>query len=255
MRVLIAGDVHGALDEFADLVEAASRKLDCSAVIQLGDFGFYADFLGRFEQAQRPFALPVYAIDGNHEDHHWLAQELRNGALARWRKKLNLHYQPRPSIARIGGSVIGFLGGALNVDRPQAINSRSRTSNYVLGREREVAVEVFNRLSPDLLVTHTCPAGVGVGIRADPSFASEVTDYVLGAGFDPGPAHDCGDAELAVLWRRLRLRPKAWVFGHFHIGHSAMLEGTRFLCPGSAVRPDSHTHVFWNTVAKQLSTV
>jgi predicted phosphodiesterase len=254
MRVLVAGDVHGALDDFAHLVETARRKLGCAAVLQVGDFGFYADFLGRFEKARRPFALPVYAIDGNHEDHQWLARELRCGALSRWRKQLNLHYQPRPSIARIGGSVIGFLGGALNVDRPQEIDSRARTSNFVLRRERKVAVELFNRIPPDLLVTHTCPAGIGIGIRADPGFASEVTAYVLGAGFDPGPPHDCGDSELATLWQRLKLQPKAWVFGHFHVCHSVLLAGTRFLCPGCARRPGirSQNSAVWDTEAKQI---
>jgi hypothetical protein len=252
MRVLIAGDVHGLIREFAQRVEQACRQHDVRAVIQLGDFGFYPEVIQALLDEQVRFAVPVHALDGNHEDHRWLEVELRNKAVARWRDKLNLFYQPRPSVARFGSALVGFLGGALNVDRPQELNRRAKSSNYILRRQRRVAVEIFNRLKPDLIATHSCPSGIGVGIHGNPLFASSVLQYVVEAGFNPGPEDDCGDEELTRLWENLRQKPKAWVFGHFHLNHFAQVENTQFACADCCCGKPRQPLLIWDTEEKTL---
>jgi hypothetical protein len=57
-----------------------------------------------------------------------------------------------------------------------------------------------------------------------------VTEHVLLAGYDPGPHHDCGEAQLAWLWRALKTHPRLWCFGHFHTSREIVIGGTHFLC-------------------------
>lgn len=232
MRVLIIGDVHGQFGEFHDIVLRARRELRIGAAIQVGDFGFFPEIIKGAVAAGLRFPVPVYAIDGNHEDHGWLAACGQDGSLNQWRHEMNLFYMPRGTVAAIGGSKVGFLGGALHVDRPQAFDSATGASNYVQRDQRAGAVTAFNLERPDLIVTHSCPTGIGIGIQGNPIFVPGVAQYIASAGFDPGVDGDCGDIELTHLWNALAYRPRAWVFGHFHADYEKRVEGTDFVCLG-----------------------
>jgi hypothetical protein len=247
MRVLIVGDVHGQHRELAEALRRVQTDYRIEAGIQVGDFGFYENLMA---QPVR-YPVPLHVIDGNHEDHRWLRRALRRGVAETWKEELNLIYQPRPSVARLGSSKVGFMGGALHVDRPQKHNLFSGLPNYILRRHREQAVALFNRERPDLIVTHSCPSRIGIGVRGSAELEHGVAEHISGAGFDAGPQDDCGEAELAELWRGLRYRPRGWVFGHFHCAHEAVVEGTRFVCvPENA----SQSLVLWDTEEKKLLT-
>jgi len=250
MRVLIIGDVHGQHRELADVLRQIQTDFGITAGIQVGDFGFYKDIMAQIVR----FPVPLHVIDGNHEDHAWLRRALLTGAANAWQKEANLIYQPRPSVARLGASKIGFMGGALHVDRPQKHNLLSRFPNYILRRHREQAVALFNREKPELIVTHSCPAGIGIGVRGSPDLEHAVAEHVVKAGFDPGPQDDCGEVELGQLWRDLRYRPRGWVFGHFHCTHEAVVEGTRFVCVGDDLDTLRQMLVLWDTEEKKLLT-
>jgi predicted phosphodiesterase len=250
MQVLIVGDVHGRHDRLADLLERARRALGIDAAIQVGDFGFAASALGA---VRTPFPIPVYAIDGNHEDHRWLQRAIDEGEAQRWAAQLNLFYQPRGSTAVLGGSTVGFLGGALHVDQPQQHNGPAGLANYIRRREVDAAAADFNRARPHLVVTHSCPAGIGIGLTGPQELQLGVLDYVVAAGFDPGPVHDCGDAELTALWSRLAYRPPAWVFGHHHRLHATTVEGTHFVCVGEGDAAVEQP-VIWDSTDRTLWT-
>ncbi len=256
MKVLIVGDVHGDLEGLARLVQRARRRHGVAAAIQLGDFGFEARILERFRRAKGRFAVPVHAIDGNHDDHLWLDRQARGGSVERWPDELNLHFRPRASAEAFGASVVGFLGGALHVDRPQKIHHGSRTSNFVQSRQRRSAAELFNRVRPDLLVTHSCPAGIGIGLRGDEMFREGRAVHVTGAGFEAGPEMDCGEPELSRLWEGLAFRPQAWVFGHFHSPHAAVIDGVQFVCPGASLEDkEGDPLLAWDTEARRLEVL
>jgi predicted phosphodiesterase len=251
MRVLIIGDVHGQHRQLADLLRQIQTDYRIEAGIQVGDFGFYAEQMA--EHVRYP--VPLHVIDGNHEDHPWLRRALLTGAARTWKTTSNLIYQPRPSVARLGSSKIGFLGGALHVDRPQKHNLLSRFPNYILRHHREQAATLFNREKPELIVTHSCPAGIGIGVRGSADLQDGVAEHIKKAGFDPGPQDDCGEAELTALWRALSYRPRGWVFGHFHCTHEAVVEGARFVCVGDDLDTLRQSLVLWDTEEKKLLTL
>lgn len=248
MRVLIVGDVHGQHERLAGILARERTALVIDAAIQVGDYGFSERALARHT---RPFAVPVHVIDGNHEDHRWLQQALAAGADARWRG-LGLFYQPRPSVARIGGAAVGFIGGALHVDRPQRHNMAAGLPNYILRRQAEEAGALFNDARPELIVSHSCPSRIGIGLSGPEDMLGGVLDHIVSAGFDPGPREDCGEAELSRVWEALAYRPRAWVFGHHHRPHAATVEGTLFVCVGDIDWTES-CPVVWDTETMALA--
>ena len=248
MRILLIGDVHGQHAQLAEALRQAQTDYRIAAAIQVGDFGFYEQFMAR----PVLYPVPLHVIDGNHEDHHWLHRALRSGAAKRWEKEANLIYQPRPSVAQLGATKVGFMGGALHVDRPQKHNLLSRFPNYILRRQREHAAALFNRERPDLIITHSCPARIGIGLCCVPDHEQGVAEHIRAAGFDPGPGEDCGEQELSRLWCDLHYRPRAWVLGHFHRANQVAIKGTRFVClDDNLVSPDRALAI-WDTEEKQL---
>jgi predicted phosphodiesterase len=250
MRVLIVGDVHGRHEELLALLRHAQEVYRIGAAIQVGDFGFSAEAMAR--TASLHFPVPLHVIDGNHEDHAWLRRAQRSGLVARWRTAANLYYQPRGSVATMGGTTIGFLGGALHVDRPQQHGLLHRHANYLLRRQREHAGTLFNRSRPDLLVTHSCPSRLGIGMTTSPEHAPGVALYIHGAGFDAGPPEDCGEAELTRLWHALKYRPRAWVYGHFHRHHAAWIDGVQFMAVDANLGTTGHHLTLWDTAERRL---
>jgi predicted phosphodiesterase len=251
MKVLLLGDVHGAHAEMVARLVRIRDLHDIGAVIQAGDFGFFPRFFsGGFSGGRLP--VPVYAIDGNHDDHAWLHQMEKIGEPERWREKYNLFFQPRASVIRLGGATIGFLGGALHVDRAQYKHWFRNIANFIMTHERARATRLFNHEPPVMIVTHSCPSDMGVGIQGNPAFTAQLAVHVHGAEFDPGPDHDCGEVELTRLWRHLENRPQFWVFGHFHVRHDRMVAGTRFLCIDTLTSPDL---LLWDTESGSISAI
>jgi len=233
MRVLIVGDVHGDFAGLAECLEWAVAEHAVSAAFQVGDFGFFRERMEAWLARRQRFVVPVHVIDGNREDHGWLARCCRKGEVTRWRESFNLCYQPRPSLASVNGICVGFLGGALHVHRRQEHRVFIGRPNYIDTTQLARAVELFTREPPRLLVTHSCPAGIGIGLRGDPALKLSVINHVVDAGFDPGPIDDRGETILSQLWQQLAARPQAWVFGHFHRRHEAVIEDTHFVCAGA----------------------
>ena len=98
----------------------------------------------------------------------------------------------------------------------------------------ERASTAFVATPPDLLVTHSCPAGIGVGMEGARSLNEDVERFIKRAGHHSGPFHDCGEGGLTALWHRLSQRPPTWIFGHFHCIHDRTVVETLFVCVGSS---------------------
>lgn len=220
MKVALIGDVHDDLARLLACVQAAAAT-GAGAAIQVGDLGFRPETLGPGRSWPR-FPIPVLAIGGNHEDQAFLRHARRSGLAAAWAAH-GLCYQERGSVLRLAGRCIAFLGGALHADRPQ-----ERDGNLISDEDVETALHACTARPPDLIVTHSCPAGIGIGMRGNPDLAYSVAQHVHAAGFDGGPVDDCGEPALTRLWERLPRRPATWVFGHFHVARQVTVQGTRF---------------------------
>lgn len=235
MRILFIGDTHAAWHRLYDGILKAFYEHKIQAAIQVGDFGFFKQYaptpLGHGHPLQ--FPIPLHVIDGNHEDHKWLLQRIGDGTTLRWADEQNIMVQQRGSVARFGDLTIGFCGGALHADRHQEGSIDRGTTNWLTRREAERAAENFSNEKVDLIVTHSCPHSIGVGMVGNTYLAESVDRYITRKGHDAGSITDCGEPGLLHLWARLKHRPKEWVFGHFHAHHTASVQGVHFRCIGA----------------------
>jgi predicted phosphodiesterase len=231
MQVLLCGDVHGEWGLLYSHIEYAVNNYGVKAVIQCGDFGFYPDNFARYSDLR--FPVPVFACVGNHEGHDWLYHHAELNYRSIWPMKHNLFYQPKVSIMRLASLKIGFIGGALNVDRPQSAHSDPgmltyNWSNFITKEDVCSAERLFNKHRPMLIVSHSCPCGIGIGIPSLPEYLLSARKFCVGHGHTP--EDDCGDLALTDLWNRLEFKPKIWAFGHMHIQLFKAIDGVKFYC-------------------------
>ncbi len=238
-KILLSGDLHGNFSELIQLqLEAIKANLGIDLCIQCGDFGFYDRCFATLSKMN----IKTITIDGNHESHEWLKEQDHKS----WEEKHNLFYKPRGSVEEIDGSVIAFMGGALNVDRRQEGSVDKRTTNYILDVEVHEALEKFLKYPQiDLMVTHTCPHSIGVGMVGHPYFFESIEKFCHDKGHSTGRNEDCGDGPLTRLYRALKsqdIKIPNWFFGHFHQLHYKLVDDTHFYCVGSSdVSDGAHT--------------
>jgi hypothetical protein len=247
---------------------AAQERWGIGAAIQVGDFGFFPRILRRYlAEEHLRFPVPLHVIDGNHEDHKWLRRAVDSGEAERW-LEADLHVHRRGTVSGFGGASVGFLGGALHADRRQEwagqwihgkqarIPVDPEWANWVTQADCRRALDAFTAAPPDLLVTHSCPGGIGIGIPGHPALLEPAERFISNAGFRAGPFDDCGDGGLTRLWEGLTVKPPTWVFGHFHRLHDHLVGGTRFVCVGSSDDTDGRpaiTPVIYDTDTRTLT--
>jgi hypothetical protein len=154
-RFGIVGDIHGSVGYMESLSEKA-REDGLQFLIQVGDFGIYPFILPTLYQ--REFQVPIYFIDGNHENFTLLngIAEPVDGDIVPIME--NLNYVKRGSVLEICGSKFAFLGGAASVDKAW------RTPGVDWFEEEIPTDEEMNRLrgvtDVDYFITHTPPTSV-----------------------------------------------------------------------------------------------
>lgn len=252
MKILFIGDTHGELFDLQKLLAMAKSNMGIEIAIQVGDFGFFPNIIQNLIHQNVKFPIPLFAIDGNHENHEMLFEASQKEKQL-WKEKLNLTYVSRGSVLNFDKTKIGFLGGALHVDRPQ--ERTEHYTNYVSDADLELAIRNFNSNSNsnkenlDLIVTHSCPMNIGVGRKSNPIFDYGVASYIRSLGIDPGDKNDCGEEKLTRLWNSLTVRPKAWIYGHFHLNHMSKVDETSFI---GLAEMKSNGYVIWDTTEKNF---
>lgn len=242
MKVALLGDAHGDLERLAACVAIAAAR-GAEAAIQLGDLGFCDALLGPGRNWPS-FVIPVLALDGNHEDHDFLRKANSSGLSTAWATR-GLCFQARGTTARLAGRNVTFLGGALHADRPQVRG----IGNLISDVEVATTLAACATHPPDLIASHSCPAGIGIGVRGNPGMAMQVAQHVHAAGFDCGPAEDCGEPALRSLWDALPRRPAIWAFGHFHTTHRSQVGNTCFV---AVPQVDASAQIAWDTASNTL---
>jgi predicted phosphodiesterase len=246
MRIGLFGDIHGNYEMFYELLIRSVKTQNITAAFQVGDFGLSEEVLKHKELFQLP--IPLYVIDGNHEDFKFIAKSLQNHKTDDWATH-KLHYQPRGSVETIEKIHIGFIGGALNVDQPQQI----KNGNYITNDDVEKALNNFDIEQLDIIVSHSCPTGIGIGMEGNFFHRWGVAKYIILNGYNPGVSGDYGETQLTNLWHRMKKRPKLWIFGHFHQFQSSRIDDTQFVC---LPRIDVfHRCVVWDTDSNEITTI
>ena len=176
MKILIAADWHRDAHWAVETIKAA-RQQGLRHLIHLGDLGVfwpsdYPELPGRTNRFGRAYGftrslsdavrdanMRFMFIDGNNDNHEFLAQlPRRRSGLA---EMMGLTYLPRGTRFRLGGRRFGALGGAYSVDR------RQRRHHVDWWPEEEVTADDVRRLGDgrlDVLLTHEVPSGVELPI-------------------------------------------------------------------------------------------
>jgi predicted phosphodiesterase len=238
MQILFIGDVHSDFKQLQDIVEKVSARKQIAAIFQVGDFGLSKKYLRLFKDLKLP--APLFFVDGNHEHFRFLHRSHKQRIKAQT-DSMNIFFQPRGSTVEIAGIRAGFIGGALHVDQLQT----RRHGNVITREDLGLALTSFNLQSPEIIISHSCPAGIGIGMLGNPGFAKDVFENIIMAGYSPGPENDYGEILLAELWENLKLKPKIWIYGHFHHFQITQIMGTQFI---SLPYLDARKHcVLWDT--------
>ena len=199
--IAILGDIHGAFEVLADRVQKA-HEAGATALIQVGDFGYYKALVHRLFELKLP--IPVYWIDGNHEEHeHFLDSD----------DLLEVHdncfFVPRGRVLTIDGRKIAFMGGAASIDKNIRMSYRMHWSPRENIRQEDtdrMLVELNqNDNEVDMLITHVPPQNVIQG-----NFSKHALRY-FGVGMD---WRDPNADIVQSIWDGLG-NPKMYC-GHMH---------------------------------------
>lgn len=200
MRVLLVGDTHGNVSWLQEIVLPTGVALGVDAFCQLGDFGAWSE-TDSFLDAARRSPVPFFFLDGNHENHEVLAR-LTQGVRSPVSFGGNLVYLPRATSLTWDGVRVGFLGGAVSIDRGY------RTPGYDWFAAEELSsgdVEAASTLAGcTVLFTHDAPAGFELPL------APVRDDVWLSALPACGRHRDTLAAVLGIV------RPQLVVHGHYH---------------------------------------
>ena len=182
-KILLAGDFHGNVAHAERVFARAHGEAD--AIVQLGDYGFGWDrenekcnFTAEIGAMAAAYAIPLYWIDGNHENFDFLEQTLaglkpqEDGTYRLTDDPVGVFYIPRGTVLEWGGKRILCCGGAVSVDK------RYR-SNFVSWWWQEAITEddvdkCADAGPADILLTHDFPWECNVVDRhLDPYWGEE----------------------------------------------------------------------------------
>jgi hypothetical protein len=249
---MLNGDLHGRFDELIRLqLQAKHYKLGIDLSIQVGDWGFYKQCFEVLDRHKLKFPIKTIAIPGNHDSQEFI----KSSNHKEWEEKYNLFYRGLGYVDEIDGSIIAYMGKALNADRAQEGSVEDRTTNYILDVEVEETLEVFNKLPRiDLLITHSCPHSIGIGMVGSPYLIESVSKFCHDKGHSTGLITDCGEGSLRRLWHGLKVPVGQVAYGHFHTSRHARVGTTDFYCIGCSDCSDGsfqkHPFIYDTTTKK-----
>jgi len=228
-KIMLLGDTHGNERWTCWLIDQA-YEAGVDGILQLGDFGYWPrnewgkSFLKWVEQTLAEHDLPLWFIDGNHEDHDCLKSTVSQpGPLA---LTDHITYLPRGTRWQWGNRTWIAIGGATSVDR----HYRTEGVNWFPGEfmTQEQQDSIIAAGHADIVVAHDAPWGVRF-------LANHYKLWVPPAERGGWPADTLLDSDshmrkMAAL--ALALRPSVWFHGHHHIKYdeygTALEPGT---CP------------------------
>lgn len=222
-RIMLLGDTHGNTAEMLNSFSVA-EDFGCDAIVQVGDFGFWPrqhdKFIKRTSQRAHATGIPVFWVDGNHEDFAELHkfQGSRPDHMVRVRQ--NVMWIPRGHTWEWEGVKFLAMGGAASIDRARRTLGRSWFIEEMITDE-----DVEQAKPADIVIAHDAPInplelnGRGFIIDEDSEFCRQQMRRVVS-----------------------KAQPELLVHGHYHMHHDTDIirEGGYTRVVGLA--PDNNRH-------------
>lgn len=222
MKILFLGDTHGNTAWVKRVFEHyADQNID--RIVQLGDFGIWPGAAGvKFREKVSKYAekygIPVYFIDGNHEDFDKLWGKLtQNSTLHNGDDILNsagfleilpgLFYIPRGTVWEWDGIRFAGVGGAVSIDREYRLSYERATGQKIWWEQEQLTdydqsvIELFDG-TVDVLVSHD-------------TYINPVSDTSWYKNDPESTAH-----RLKMLDVVSHLQPRVNIHGHYHYRHT-----------------------------------
>jgi hypothetical protein len=205
-RVLLTGDVHGNTQWLIGHVLQQAQNQDCQLVLQLGDFGIWPGrsgtrFLDVVNREYQRVGIPLWFIDGNHEDFDQL-YALPLDEHGRRPVREFIAHLPRGHRWSWGGREILACGGAASIDMDLRLPRRTWWPQESI-TDDEVEQCIAGG-SADVLLSH------------DVQLEVEMTDAAADNALPPFVLQ-ATRANRARLQRIVEtVRPSLQVHGHWH---------------------------------------
>lgn len=212
-RLMFAGDWHSN-GRYAKLAMKYAENQQVDAILQLGDFGYwpeYADTHGPFwehvHKTAEDLGIPVYWIDGNHENH----DQIVPGFGDQW-----LRHLPRGHRWTWWDKTWMAVGGGVSVDK------KFRTPGDDWFSEETITPQQFEHCirdgKVDIIVSHDCPPGVLIpGVHALDKQGRDVEGHMVREPIFPPEQIAESEAHRGVLGDIVtKTQAKLLFHGHYH---------------------------------------
>lgn len=163
--ILLLGDIHGNWTILEKALGYA-HEVGATALIQVGDFGLFPGNEKSFYMTTEYSQVPVYFIDGNHDDctrwtQYTTVTQLWDGA--------NLWYIPRGTVMDLDERTVAFMGGAASIDKGmrEMYGWHWDEKENINSDEINCLITNANGKKIDLLITH-CPPNSVIEKHFDP---------------------------------------------------------------------------------------
>lgn len=212
-KIYLCGDVHGEMDIHKlkkHLFPEGKKLTKDDYVIALGDFGLLWDGGKRQENLIEWYESQKWTtlfIDGNHENHHQIANLLEVDLLGSKAGQVSdsIYHLKRGNVYTINDKTFFCMGGAHSIDKVY------RTENVTWWKEEIPShkefengldsIEKYNKKF-DYVLTHTCPSSIlDEMVKLNRLYDLKVNDPVA--------------RYLQVVLEQIEF--KHWYFGHFHL--------------------------------------
>lgn len=156
--ILLLGDIHGNAGILRQALDIAKQS-SAVAIIQLGDFGMFRDTELWFRENTRDAHIPIYFIDGNHDD---CSRWVKLDKVTRIWDDRELYYIPRGTVMELDGRTIAFMGGASSIDKKMRLENNMHwdtNENIAPTQVERLYRNVLGR-KIDMFLTHCPPHSV-----------------------------------------------------------------------------------------------
>lgn len=163
--ILLLGDIHGNAGVLRQAINIA-REAHAVAIIQLGDFGMFPDNENWFRENTSNSHIPIYFIDGNHDD---CSRWVQYTEITRIWDDRELFYVPRGTVMNLDGRTIAFMGGAGSIDKKMRLEADMHWDANENISDDHISCLLNNATGKkiDMLLTH-CPPDSVIQKNFDP---------------------------------------------------------------------------------------